>query len=422
MAVTIDVIIDSYFTWGSYPYDTWGGDGVVTWDTTVSARTTMTSTDTLHIGTGEGDLSFDDVAITFAESTSAFDSHVALSFNVGKNCKDNLLLTDTFSRRATFRKYIEERIKAAETYWDNILFHINVLENVLLEDYANRHSQMVHLQPLSVKDKHTSKADILRLEDVKTTDEHNHIAEFVRAVTENVRVVEKPIKECETYHEEEPFGIGDYANREYGINSYYTITLRDVVKRTSRYQRMLNDLIGVAEKVANNVDTTKFEELLTEDLYLKACEGILSNIYITEGESDSYDFERAIKTPPSYTEFMDFKVGEYEYQEALVRVTLDAVSQVQPTAQGIVMHVDIPDTDDRGTIAIANTSEPTRVDFHKPYYVVPEVQVSLRSASTSQGVVTPNIVNITKTYFTVELLTAGGTRTTGVLSWASKGY
>lgn len=405
MAVTIDVIVDNYFTWGSYPYDTWGGSDVVTWGSSANVRTIMTNTDTLGIVENSG------------------KERQVTSFAIRKTANEAAIsLKDYFSRNIIFGRNIEERFKAAETYWDNILFHINVLENVLVEDYSNRVANKIHKQPISLSEKNNARLNTVRLETIKTSEGYNHIAEFVRAVTERARVVEKHSNEYEYYHEAEPFCIEDYSNREYRINHYHTLTLKDADQRTSRFQRVLTDLINVAEKLINHVDKKQFEEMFAEDLYLKACEGILSNVYITEGEIDGYDFGRAIKTPPGYTEFMDFKVGEYEYQEALVRVTLDAVSQVQPTAQGIIMHVDIPDTDDRGTMVIANTSEPTRVDFHKPYYIIPEVQVTLRSASTSQGVVTPNIVNITKTYFTVELLTTGGARTSGVISWASKGY
>ena len=62
------------------------------------------------------------------------------------------------------------------------------------------------------------------------------------------------------------------------------------------------------------------------------------------------------------------------------------------------------------------------VQFNKPYYNPPEVQVTLSGGSSLSGIVTPHIVSIDKGGFYIELIGTSGNRTTGVISWVSKGY
>ena len=90
------------------------------------------------------------------------------------------------------------------------------------------------------------------------------------------------------------------------------------------------------------------------------------------------------------------------------------------------MHVDIDDTVDRGTTVITDTTAPTTVHFSKHYYTKPEVTVTLHGGNTSDGVITPNVVEIDKDadgyYFKVELLKQDGTRAAGSITWQSVGY
>lgn len=125
---------------------------------------------------------------------------------------------------------------------------------------------------------------------------------------------------------------------------------------------------------------------------------------------------------------MEFKVGEYEYQEALVRIKIESqINQSEPTASNVVMHVDIPDTDDRGIAEITSTAAPTKVYYNKHYYKPPDISVTLRGGNTSNGYIAPYIVSTSKSddhgaYFEVELLNEKNERKTGTINWVAKGY
>ena len=98
------------------------------------------------------------------------------------------------------------------------------------------------------------------------------------------------------------------------------------------------------------------------------------------------------------------------------------MEQGKPTISNLTMHVDIPDTDDRGTTQITDTTAATRVLFNKHYYNPPEINVVLLGGSTETGVLTPYIVTVTSTYFDVEIRNSSTNRVTGSISWFAKGY
>lgn len=174
----------------------------------------------------------------------------------------------------------------------------------------------------------------------------------------------------------------------------------------------------------------RFDELLKlYDAIVEACQAILSDLRINNGSITLEDFEKIVKTVPGYLPFMDFKVGEYDYKDALVRIAIgSSVAQTEPSIYNAIMHVDIPDTQDRGTTEIENTSAATQVYFNKSFYNPPEVSVNLRGGNTGDGIVVPNLVSTDKKdeygrrYFEVELLNSKGQRVAGLITWQAVGY
>jgi hypothetical protein len=143
------------------------------------------------------------------------------------------------------------------------------------------------------------------------------------------------------------------------------------------------------------------------------------------------DFEKLVNQAPGFTQFIPFKVGEYDYERALVKIVVRSkADQSKPTINNLTVHVDIPDTDASGTVAIKSTelSEPKRVWFedvsrhyYKHYYNPPEVNVLVIGGYAGE-VLTPYITSITTTYFDVEIRNASGVRVAGTISWFAKGY
>ena len=193
-------------------------------------------------------------------------------------------------------------------------------------------------------------------------------------------------------------------------------TFRTFAEKASLYEHMRRDLGGgYGEAVA------------VDDRFLRALDGIIEEVAVRKGGMTADEFQQLVNQPMGYERFIPYIVGEYEYQKALVRLAVTPGSfGAEPAVYNVVVHVDIDDTVDRGTTVITDTTAPTTVHFSKHYYTKPEVTVTLHGGNTSDGVITPNVVEIDKDadgyYFKVELLKQDGTRAAGSITWQSVGY
>ena len=193
-------------------------------------------------------------------------------------------------------------------------------------------------------------------------------------------------------------------------------TFRTFTEKASLYEHMRCDFGGgYSEAVA------------VDDRFLRALDGIIEEVAVRKGGMTADEFQQLVNQPTGYERFVPYIVGEYEYQKALVRLAVTPGSfGAEPAVYNVVVHVDIDDTVDRGTTVLTDTTAPTTVHFSKHYYTKPEVTVTLRGGNTSDGVITPNVVEIDKDadgyYFKVELLKQDGTRAAGSITWQSVGY
>lgn len=193
-------------------------------------------------------------------------------------------------------------------------------------------------------------------------------------------------------------------------------------------ERVLRESCCVGEEVARLRSRLLSESLGVSDAYLDNMSAVMSNLTFYDEEMDDGRFTESMETVGGYGAFQDFFVGDYEYKRALLRViltteNLDAV----PSIYNMVMNVDIPDTDDRGSVDVVDTSSATKVYFNKFYYTAPEVSVTLRGGNTGDGLIIPRIVSLNQSdedgrFFEVELVNASGDRVSGSVTWIAKGY
>ncbi len=203
----------------------------------------------------------------------------------------------------------------------------------------------------------------------------------------------------------------------------------DFSRRVVYAERILREQIGTSEYVGKAVSTQKNEVLCCfSDTLLENANAVIDMVSFYGGVMDEVTFAQRANTVQGYSAFKEFYVGDYEYQRALVRLSVRA-EQLNSgiNLYNVVHNVDIPDTDDRGKVVIADTTAPTKVYFNKFYYHVPEVSVTLVGGSTGDSVVIPVLTNLEGQdeggrYFEVELLDMSGTRKQGTVIWVSKGY
>ena len=302
-------------------------------------------------------------------------------FGIGDDYADNvhykhkfiesIAISDYEEHTAKFRPLFAELLGINETYLDNISFNINVAENIGINDLLSNRPHKPFVEQFSIIDK-----------------EHNA---FMVCCSEQINI-EELVK-----------------------------TFRPIIRK-------FFETFSIEETPQKNYKSNKKEAFNIRDAIIKASEGVISDIIITDAEMSFEDFVDATDAPPLYSKFMDFKVGEYEYQKAIVKLKLSTTARESlPSIIGCVLHVDIPDTDDKGSVTITDTTQPTKVYFNRHYYNPPEVNVNLKNGNTAMGIITPNIVSTEGIdeegrYFEVELLDSSANRTTGTISWVSKGY
>lgn len=330
-------------------------------------------------------------------------------------------------REISLRILLYEKIRTTETYWDNIKFNLHVLEMFQTVDGILHKFKLIPSDYICFADKSSRKATIKRRDSVKLTDEFLHQAVIWLGVEENLKAIDNALKNYKS-HYRESIGTTETHNRYLSKNRQEPVQLKEAFNRLYIIRKTIKDDIEVAEQFKKQYSLQERDSFTIYDAFIKACEAVLSNLAIRYGELDDEGFMKLVNAPSGYTDFTDFKVGEYEYEEALVRIVLETkVPQSPASVADIVLHVDIPDTDDRGITQITDTTAATKVRFNKHYYNPPEVNVVLRAGSTANSNVVPYIVSTdgqddVGRYFEVELIAANGERTTGTISWVSKGY
>lgn len=399
MAVVITVEI-TYYTWDTAPF---------TWEETEKTWDNM----------GKQAFSLDKTA-TIALADKGQKALV-------KPQQESIAIADGFKKH--FAEMVTEAVKLSEVYWDNISFFLHVLENITVKEKGIKKLGKKAFEEFSLTDDSWRGLGKRSKEKLALADRILHEAIFARAFYDTIRFEEKPIKHP-NLKKYAAFSLDDLnkIGKSLELLSKEEIALADELVREWIAQRLFNENISAKDFLKRNMQVAKSEKLELFDALLEACGGVLSNIMISEGEMSEDDFAEEVATPPGYTPFIDFKVGEYEYKEALVRIILqNQVLQAQPSVTGVIMHVDIPDTDDRGTVVITSTDAPTRVYYNKFYYNPPEVACTLLGGSTADGYVAPNILTTEGNdefgrYFEVELINSFGQRVTGSITWVSKGY
>ena len=325
--------------------------------------------------------------------------------SLGQMTAEQLGILDA-SLRAAFAKLAAERTEVTDAR-DAAVAHLSRDKVAVGDGWAVSLGQMTAEQ-LGILDASLRAAAFKRTWSESASlgdDEDNHVVadklETIRTSDRRAADVYKPTAEQ----------IGTTERQYHRAQTFRTFT-----EKASLYEHMRCDFGGgYSEAVA------------VDDRFLRALDGIIEEVAVRKGGMTADEFQQLVNQPTGYERFVPYIVGEYEYQKALVRLAVTPGSfGAEPAVYNVVVHVDIDDTVDRGTTVLTDTTAPTTVHFSKHYYTKPEVTVTLRGGNTSDGVITPNVVEIDKDadgyYFKVELLKQDGTRAAGSITWQSVGY
>ncbi len=385
------------------------------------------------------------------------------------------------------RKQFVHMIQLAETYWDNVLFHLHVVEsmkvadakpvisfrwNVLAREILHVVEQLQKYSHILVQE-HSIMQDSLYkgifvcnpcYENVHMEDGvhkqlmlYKHAACSIRealakhislyqteqwamldAVTRRWRAYIRLYEGLQTNEryaktmrmaQREQWHVADEAFKRIEKYSNDTVAIADQLDRTAFFQRIVQDMIGIQDILKKQYMLQTPEQIAVYAAYIRAANAAIEAITVYPTAFTADTFASMLLQAPGYEAFTDFNVGDYEYEKALMRLqVISNATHSQPLLYDVVANVDIDDTDDRGQLAITDTTAATKVYYHKWYYNAPEVQATLSGGTGKEDeMVIPHIVTTEGNdeggrYFEVELLNSTGERVTGYISWAAKGW
>ena len=445
----------AYYTWDSANF---------AWDATQSVHT------------------WDDMAplVYTRDDAETFSLRDGMTSAAGKVARDAVRLADT-RRWADLLGMKRERIGVHETYWDYINYVMTILESARVIESSYRGMDVPKREGVKITRRSHSEVMESPREQLGILDASLRAA-FAKLTAERTEVADA--RDAAVAHvSRDKVAVDDGWAVSLGKMTVEQLGILDASLRAAAFKRTLSESASLSDDEDNHVTAGKFETIRTsdrraadvykptaeqigmterqyhraqtfrtftekaslyehmrrdigggyseavsvDDRFLRALNGIIEEITLKKGGMTAADFQQLVNQPTGYERFIPYIVGEYEYQKALVRLAVTPGSfGAEPAVYNVVVHVDIDDTVDRGTTVITDTSAPTTVHFSKHYYTKPEVTVTLHGGNTSDGVITPNVVEIDKDadgyYFKVELLKQDGTRAAGSITWQSVGY
>lgn len=442
-----------------------------TWD---SANFTWDAAQAVH--------AWDDMAPLFytRDDAETFFLRDGMASAAGKVARDAVRLADT-RRWADLLGTKWERIGVHETYWDYINYVLTILESARVIESSYREMDVPKMEGVKITRRSHSEIMESPREQLGILDASLRAA-FIKLAAERTEVTDVRDASVANVSRDE-MAVSDGMATSLGKMTAEQLGILDALLRAAAFKRTWSESASLGDDEDNHVTAGKFETIRTsehraadvykttaeqigtterqyhraqtfrtfvekaglyehmrrdlgggyseavavDDRFLRALDGIIEEVAVRKGGMTADEFQQLVNQPTGYERFIPYIVGEYEYQKALVRLTVTPGSLgAEPAVYNVVVHVDIDDTVDRGTAVITDTSAATMVRFAKHYYTKPEVTVTLRGGNTADGTILPNVAEISKDkdgyYFMVELLKADGTRAKGTVTWQSVGY
>ena len=248
---------------------------------------------------------------------------------------------------------------------------------------------------------------------------------FDRFIKEHMQAIEMPFKRVyKPFAENAVLREAEKANIV--KNNYETLPVGEKLDRRATFGRTFDEPLSVTDDYRKLFKLLKTEnEISIRSIRIRQnpC-GVLSDIVVNNHGITLDEFNRLANKASGYNTFSEFKVGEYEYKDALYRLAIRKKNAASnPLVYDYAIHVDIDDVKDRGTADIP--AEETKVYFNRTYYTTPDVVVNV-CGGTEGSVVIPNITEQGEDdrgkYFKIILRNAAGKVVAGRISWNSNGY
>lgn len=302
---------------------------------------------------------------------------------------------------------------------------IMLMDALGYEDALAKTEEALYREAVKAGDRIWQNQNLSLKESLSAADPMAYKAVWERAWKENIRHYEKSTRRPTQIFKAD-IEVSEFRWRESGKAFFEAIEPMDVLYPKTRWKRTFTESASVSERDYKLYEASYYETAKVLDSWVGGPNGVLYDIALSEGPMTLDEFKDTASVPSGYSPFVDFRVGDYEYKDAIYRfaVQIQEIS-VNLLLYDLVVHVDIPDTEDRGLADVA--AEVTRVHFNKHYYNPPEVVCTVVSGTTSGGISIPVVLSTDKSddagrYFEVQLQNTDGVLVSGKVAWTARGY
>lgn len=336
---------------------------------------------------------------------------------------ESVKIGESYSRIFNANRVFQSGVSISEFYRRNIA--VNKTEKLSIDSKVIKSVKLKKAEQFKTIEVYSKKSNIQKKETLLNGILMRPQTFFDRFITENIQTLEMQNKAVY-----EHFREIIYFNDDKSLN--FGKKLNEIVKSIENNGRKWIVSRDFTESIFAKDDLLKSINLKNDDeikirntrILPNPC-GILSDVLVRENEMDMSDFESIVERASGYNAFSPFRVGDYEYKDAMYRIRISKTGgTANPLIYDYKVHVDIDDVKDRGTADIP--AEETRVYFNRNYYTEPDVVVNVVSGIEGK-VIIPFIISTDGEddkgrYFTIILKDTSGNPVEGTISWNSNGY
>lgn len=280
-------------------------------------------------------------------------------------------------------------------------------------------------ETFNVSDKYVVDVSASLVDTVEISDALSRDIEFYRDYAEALVVTQGIGKSVDKESFYETFGIVDAAPVFFCESvSLENLKVDDKISFTTSYNLELAETLKTVDLHSNNPSLPFWDTVVFNDGMVMPANGIYSDMMFEDGEWSMASMKTYMFKGKhvGYENFKTFIAGDYNYEKALFRTTIDTETADRGLIEQWQLTVDVPDISDRGSAEVVDANFELTVNFNKTFHIAPEVVCTVRSGSSNVPI-TVSISTITETYFKVSLINSlTGKTTTGRFIWSAQGY
>lgn len=339
---------------------------------------------------------------------------------------DRVTINDAIRKAAA--RTLNEQFGMVEAHNHVVQFYRRALESILLRDsFAHKFVLGIVIKELlHVADQKAATIAVFKDEYLAFSEVFHRVWESYLTLFEALDAQEA-LKKRQGKTTHEAVQVSDHIRKDSLKRIFESADIEDAWRRKLTLKRVIEELIDIGEAFRQHYRLNKDVDIHILEAYVRASNAVIEAIELSQDIFTENDFMEALQKSPGYESFIDFNVGDYEYEQALMRIQIISnATQSQPLLYDVAARVDIDDTDDRGNVEITDTTGPTKVYYNKHYYTAPEVQATVVGGTGAMS----SVAFILSTdgqdeqgrYFEIELHDDSGNLTTGIVAWQAKGW